>query len=39
MKRVGHARMATTNLYVGAMHDADQRALDAIAAVKSRYAG
>lgn len=39
MQRVGHEQLSTTQLYVSAMEDADQRALDALRATRARYGG
>ncbi|MGZ5417738.1 MAG: tyrosine-type recombinase/integrase [Nocardioides sp.] len=37
MKRVGHNRMSTTQLYLTALADADERALDALAKIRAKY--
>ena len=37
MERVGHNRFATTRKYAGVLRDADDRALDALEQLKSRY--
>lgn len=39
MQRVGHADLATTQLYVGMMADADRRALDALEITRKRAQG
>ena len=39
MDRAGHRDIATTQVYLAALADADTRALDALANTKARYAG
>jgi integrase len=39
MKRVGHSQLSTTQLYLAAMTDADDRALEALRLTRLRYRG
>jgi hypothetical protein len=37
MRRVGHTRLSTTQVYLAALPDADHRAVQALVSMRARY--